>query len=229
MTEKKPNITGEICEPSDLHRVLRDHWKGNFIFRGEDSDKYSLRSKWGRVQADDARNGRGMEQTLFNEFRRRAAPFLTRLPATEWDWIALAQHHGVATRLLDWTENALVAAYFATRPISSSNRVLYMIDQYELDDVDESKSPFSIDASVIYRPTHLSARISSQGGLFTAHSRPAEIFEHPKLERWLIKHECCIDLSMTIESYGVDEVSIFRDLDSLARVLNETHIRKFGV
>lgn len=217
--------TGEICQPDDLHRVLRDHWKGHYIFRGESSDKYSLRPKWGRAQVNNAKNDQGVERGLFNDFRRRAAPFVIQLPATEWDWLALAQHYGLATRLLDWTENPLVAAYFATKPGSFEDRVLYMIDQYELGDAEESQSPFALDNTVVYRPTHLSARISSQGGLFTAHGKPSEVFDHSALERWVIKADCCIELHMTLQTYGVNEVSIFRDLDSLARTLNGDYIR----
>jgi FRG domain-containing protein len=220
-------ITGEICNVDDLHRVLRDHWKGHFIFRGEPSDKYSLRPKWGRSQVINPRdNVQGIEQALFNEFRRRAAPFVNQLPATEWDWLALAQHHGLATRLLDWTENALVAAYFATeKPALPTDRVLYMVDRIKVGYADDTRSPFELDGTLVYRPTHLSARISSQGGLFTAHAKPDQVFDHPTLERWIIRRECCIELQITIQSYGVNAVSIFRDLDGLAETLNGEYIR----
>jgi hypothetical protein len=93
-------------------------------FRGISNASYKLVPKVGRGLEGkdwDGPVGPGRKATfadrerrIFEAFKRRARLELSVMPRTEFEWLALAQHHGVPTRLLDWTPNPLMAAWFAT-------------------------------------------------------------------------------------------------------------------
>ncbi|MFA4986306.1 MAG: FRG domain-containing protein [Candidatus Brocadiia bacterium] len=56
---------------------------------------------------------RKLEQDLLNRFIERSVPYQTFRPSSTWESMFLMQHYGIPTRLLDWTENPMVALFFA--------------------------------------------------------------------------------------------------------------------
>ena len=54
-----------------------------------------------------------LEDQLMNRFLQNAHEFLDVRPQGEWEWMLLARHHGLPSRLLDWTENPLAGLFFA--------------------------------------------------------------------------------------------------------------------
>jgi len=83
------------------------------LFRGVPSSAFSLVPSIGRVEAKDGISHNRFEKEVLAELRRRAHPYLPNVPRTPIEWVCLDQHHGVPTRLLDWTTNPLVALFFA--------------------------------------------------------------------------------------------------------------------
>jgi hypothetical protein len=104
--EPLPRITDFV----DRVREDAKEWKPVFPwFRGErDVDFSTLLPQVFREEYD--------ENNLLQSFRRRAhllnLPVIPPVPATD-QWLFLARHVGLPTRLLDWTEGALIALYFA--------------------------------------------------------------------------------------------------------------------
>jgi len=72
---------------------------------------------------------RGLEAHILRNFIRYSRPHLPTAPVNEWEVLVAAQHHGVPTRLLDWTYSPLVAAHFATTdPHAARDRAVWRLD-----------------------------------------------------------------------------------------------------
>jgi hypothetical protein len=70
-----------------------------------------------------------LEEHLMRNFLRYARPHLQVAPGNEWEVLVLAQHHGLPTRLLDWSHSPLVAAHFATVDDErDTDRVVWKLD-----------------------------------------------------------------------------------------------------
>ncbi len=81
-------------------------YRSRFVFRGLASARYDLRTGLARLK------GASVERHLLRDFRKYAG---AAAPGDSiWNWLALAQHHGLPTRLLDWTYSPYVAMHFAT-------------------------------------------------------------------------------------------------------------------
>src|SRR5437879_1555658 len=84
----------------------------DLLFRGQPCDR-PLLPKLGRCKVRG--NLQRIEQLLLEEFERTSLPLREFEPEDKWDLLALAQHYGLPTRLLDWTYSALAALWFAVR------------------------------------------------------------------------------------------------------------------
>jgi FRG domain len=128
------------------------------------------------------------------------------LPETDLEWMALAQHHRLNTRLLDWTESLLVAAMFATESGVTFLRDIQTGEQkrsppaiYGIRNLPEAKKdeePFGVKEVKVFRPAHISPRIAPQQAVFTVHPRPEEKFDSDDLVRWTLDIHGTIEMSL---------------------------------
>lgn len=88
-------------------------FRSRFAFRGVDDVSYSLKTTLMRMGGKYLE----LEPHLIRNFSKYAYRDVVEKDNL-WHWITVAQHHGLPTRLLDWTSSPLVAAHFATANIN---------------------------------------------------------------------------------------------------------------
>lgn len=118
--------------------------KNKLWYRGQskdNSEKYKLLPSCYRDSLTD-----DFENDFYMKFKAKAVPFLERTPQTFWEWLFIMQHHGVPTRLLDWSEDALIALMFAIEKRSTQ-------DDSELDAVVWCLNPIGLNNNFTFDST----------------------------------------------------------------------------
>lgn len=119
-----PFQTVTVDSWNDLHSHVKDGW----LYRGHRHFEWpletSLERYCKRLEVGSADIPR-LERLIVREFRRAYHEFGTQSPAAlaHMEWLALMQHHGAPTRILDFSYSLYVAAYFALETASGDAAV----------------------------------------------------------------------------------------------------------
>lgn len=207
---------------------------GRWIFRGVRQSTYELIPKIGRPESRKEKGSgknlpfdRAAEETMIRHFIRSAGPYVKHIPATRLEWLALAQHHGMSTRLLDWSESLLVAAYFAVQDTRdcTSPPMIYCVRDVPLAPQDKHDKLDDLEDVMLYYPPHISPRIPAQTGLFTVHKNPDQAFNPSTVVRITIG-KSPLTLKLNLNACGIHKASLFPDVDGLAE--HQSWLYKWG-
>ncbi|MFD2181951.1 FRG domain-containing protein [Rhodoplanes azumiensis] len=201
----------------EFQTTIAPFLNGEWLFRGVASVRHTLVPSVGRPR-EGFTYSVALEEALLDQFKREALPFLDHRPITEWEWLALAQHHGVPTRLLDWSESPSVSLFFAVWGNDHDDAGLYIVRRPSAV-VALDCHPFKVRKVSFFYPGYVTPRLVSQRGLFTVHPKPDEPYRCGEMRQIVIDKSCKPDFRRKLDSSGIHHAAIFMDLDSLSRRL----------
>lgn len=217
-----------------LFRAYRSHDGFGNWFRGQSNITWPLLPKAGRKEYYLQEN---RDLGRFHDWCIHAVAYCS-LPKTKLESLAIAQHHGLATRLLDWTMNPLVAAYFCCNENQQSDGGIYALETPgELANDDLNFELLKEHNGILgYMPKFISPRMLNQRALFTIHSDAKSEIPvtesilkngEPNLTRILIEAKLKKEIIKMLDDYGINQVSLFPDLDGLSlHMNNKTELMK---
>jgi hypothetical protein len=198
----------ELLFADSWHEGLARH-RSDFVFRGESSRDAKLVTSLQRLGGDF----HDVEPYLLRNFRKYAQR--TDVPEDSlWHWLALAKHHGLATRLLDWTYSPYVALHFATSQPAGFDEdgAIWMVDFVKTNRLLPKKLRNAVneqgmnalsadllqthattlaefdglgeDFVVFFEPPALDQRIVNQYALFSLMPSP-----QARMDEWLERHD----------------------------------------
>lgn len=148
---------------SDKYRIL--------LFRGQNIDKPLIPN----IARHIFKKSREVdEKRMLEEFNVQSVQYLSYLPKNELEQLSIAQHYGLPTRLLNWTENALAALYFAVskESIKDDNAVVWVLSLERDSSLlinDPNIKVFEQKELKFFKPSSIIPRVSSQHGWFSLH------------------------------------------------------------
>ncbi|MCO6490615.1 MAG: FRG domain-containing protein [Phaeodactylibacter sp.] len=160
-----------------LHR-----FRSAYVYRGLEDCSYQLSSTLNRLGESH------LEKHLLRNFRKYSHKQITSEYKSVWNWLALAQHHGLPTRLLDWTYSPYVALHFATADFTKYKKdgMIWAVNYVD---------------SKAYLPDQLARIIEEEGShIFTAEMLEREVSTLPALGR--LKKE---DFAVFFEPPSIDD------------------------
>jgi FRG domain len=243
----------QVSSWNELRDVLEEVASAGWAFRGQADATWPLESSLGRyLKTFGGRSDwLSREAKILHAFKRKAHLLLSRTPeaAETLEWLALMQHHGAPTRLLDFTWSPYVAAFFALEratadaaiwAIASGPKVpnyrgfaiSALLNKVMRFDVPLPKSESrlfanwtKIPAAVMGEPVLMNQRMTTQVGTFiipmTRIDIPLESVVPPSsVFKLTLKTHSLRKQTMTrLHNMNINNATLFPGVDGLARSL----------
>lgn len=224
------------------------------IFRGLSDNTYDLLPSLFRNLPHKTRL-LDYEQGMYLLFEAQSGIFYPNSKRSSWEILYEMRHHGLPTRLLDWTGNFAVALFFALRKFNQSSdnqrtpciwilnpanvnfdsvktkKVLSIASQEPLDYKKlYLRTPIAIKNPVVIFPIKNNSRLLSQNSYFTVHGRNSKPLNeiYPDYVKQIdIPKKIIPSAKKFLNLININEYTLYHDLDGLGRYMQEHYCQNF--
>jgi hypothetical protein len=203
---------------------------GKRIFRGQ-AERWPLTPKLFRAhETMSVKEIEELEKKLMKAFQEEALYLLPSVPTSPADLTSLAQHHGLPTRLMDWSSNPLMALFFTVENRSPKEPTVWIYDvtEKQLRDGRYTESPSDVELTTIVQPIRHSSRITAQSGWQMIHRfhgnrerkvRPLESMEYHRgrMTTITIDPKKAGKIRAELHAMGIHHTTVYGDLGSACK------------
>ncbi|MGH9364136.1 MAG: FRG domain-containing protein [Thermoanaerobaculia bacterium] len=236
MSASAEEFSRKVASWSDLAELIEhfSYYNGHeWLFRGIADVGHGLLPKIGREKTRKLKDVPGSterkrvpyrlddERSVLGMFRQQARAHLQSIPQSELEWLAIAQHFGLPTRLLDWTDSLLVAAWFAVLKggAKKTDSAICVAKGVRAISLDEPGDPLDLQEPAVYRPPHISPRIAAQGSILMICPQPTREVATSFSARIVIDREVEFTIKKRLNACGINQRHLFPDLAGLTEHL----------
>jgi len=202
----------------DCYDESINRYRNSFVYRGVDDASSKLISSLNRVCAHNLK----LEKAIMNSFQKYGYADVKDIHST-WQLLAMGQHYGLPTRLLDWTYSPLVAAHFATENYHLFDRdgAIYCYDLRETNKQLPSPLKEELDNSNshIFTISMLEKHIKDYLEMYRLSEKPYYLFFEPASGSDRIANQYALFAVCSDRTYTLEELIDTPETESLYKII----------